>query len=70
MSRYFKVLNNSGILTMGRVQMPILGLAVTRDEEIKNHVKKKYYTYDLTVENEIKFKYQSLETDPVDKKTE
>ena len=68
MSRYFTVLNNSGTLTVGRVQTPTLGLVVNRDAEIKNHVKKKYYTYDLTVENEIKFKYQSLETDPVDEK--
>ena len=42
---------------------------VTRYEEIKNHAKKKHYTYDLIVKNEIKFKYQSLEIDPVDKKT-
>ena len=68
MSRYFTVLNNSGTLTAGRVQTPTLGLVVNRDTEIKNHVKKKYYTYDLTVENEIKFKDQSLETDPVDEK--
>jgi DNA topoisomerase-3 len=68
MSRYFTVLNNSGTLTVGRVQTLTLGLVVNRDEEIKNHVKKKYYTYDLTAENEMKFKYQSLETDPVDEK--
>lgn len=35
MSRYFTVLNNSGTLTVGRVQTPTLGLVVNRDAEIK-----------------------------------
>lgn len=68
MSRYFTVINNNGTLTVGRVQTPTLGLVVNRDAEIKNHVKKKYYVYSLLIENGINFKYQSLETDPVDEK--
>ena len=69
MSRYFTVINgNQGALTVGRVQTPTLGLVVNRDLEILNHIKKKYYTYNLIVENNISFSYLPNENDPVDEK--
>ena len=69
MSRFFTVINgNQGTLTIGRVQTPTLGLVVNRDLEILNHIKKKYYTYNLIVENNISFAYLPNENDPVDEK--
>ena len=44
MSRYFTLLNNSGTLSVGRVQTPTLGLVVNRDYLIENHIKTYYYT--------------------------
>ena len=44
MSRHFTLLNNSGTLSVGRVQTPTLGLVVNRDYLIENHIKTYYYT--------------------------
>lgn len=41
-SRYFSI-KNKQLLTVGRVQTPTLGLVVTRDIAIENHVKTLYY---------------------------
>lgn len=46
MSRYFTLKNNNGktgVLSVGRVQTPTLGLVVARDLSIENHVKAMYY---------------------------
>lgn len=44
MTRYYTLLNkNQGILSVGRVQTPTLGLVVNRDEQIENHQKVIYY---------------------------
>ena len=44
LSRYFTMTNNSGLITVGRVQTPTLGLVVNRDLLIENHQKIPYYT--------------------------
>ncbi|MFR8560365.1 DNA topoisomerase [Longicatena caecimuris] len=41
---YSLALRRSG-MSVGRVQSPTLGLIVTRDEQIDNHVKQKYYEW-------------------------
>ncbi len=42
LSRYFSLLNGT-TLSVGRVQTPTLGLVVSRDLAIENHIKEKYY---------------------------
>lgn len=48
MSRAYTLLGKQagyqGVLSVGRVQTPVLGLVVRRDEEIENFVPKDYYT--------------------------
>ncbi len=48
MSRAYTLLGQKagyqGVLSVGRVQTPVLGLVVRRDEEIENFVPKDYYT--------------------------
>ncbi|MFC5078177.1 DNA topoisomerase 3 [Vibrio thalassae] len=48
MSRAYTLLGQKagyqGVLSVGRVQTPVLGLVVRRDEEIENFVAKDYYT--------------------------
>lgn len=51
-SRLFSLLLHRKGLSVGRVQSPTLGLIVTRDEQIDQHVKQKYY--ELTVEGTLK----------------
>lgn len=69
LSRFFTLYHNSGkILSVGRVQTPTLQLVVKRDDEIKNHIKEKYYEiYSLNdVEgNNIKLKLQQKKDDKV-----
>ena len=61
LSRFFTLYNNSKkLLTIGRVQTPILSLVVNRDYEIKNHIKEKYYELFLKTDiedKEIKLRY-------------
>ncbi|MGF1720226.1 DNA topoisomerase III [Vibrio kyushuensis] len=38
-----------GVLSVGRVQTPVLGLVVRRDEEIENFVSKDYFTLDAMI---------------------
>ena len=61
LSRFFTLYNNSKkLLTIGRVQTPILSLVVNRDYEIKNHIKEKYYELLFKADingKEIKLKY-------------
>ncbi|PMH40597.1 DNA topoisomerase III [Vibrio sp. 10N.286.49.B3] len=38
-----------GVLSVGRVQTPILGLVVRRDEEIENFIAKDYFTLDALI---------------------
>ncbi|WP_299788793.1 DNA topoisomerase III [uncultured Shewanella sp.] len=47
-----------GVLSVGRVQTPVLGLVVKRDEEIANFVSKPFYEVlaNLVTENEERFK--------------
>mgnify|MGYP000986281436 CR=1 FL=1 len=42
LSRYYSIINNAK-LSVGRVQTPTMALVVNRDNEIKNHIKEKYY---------------------------
>lgn len=60
-----------GVLSIGRVQTPVLGLVVRRDRENKAHKKAYYYTVtaDFTI-NGIRFtgKYQPSEADTVNDK--
>lgn len=39
----------SGVLSVGRVQSPVLGLVVRRDEEIENFVPRDYFTLDALI---------------------
>lgn len=43
LSRFYSITHNIKGLSVGRVQTPTLALVVNRDEEIKNHIKEKYY---------------------------
>lgn len=47
-----------GVLSIGRVQTPILGLIVNRDIEIKNFVSKLFYEVIANLETEQGIKYQ------------
>ncbi|MDO4690568.1 MAG: DNA topoisomerase [Fusobacterium sp.] len=51
LSRFYSITNNIKGLSIGRVQTPTLALVVNRDEEIKNHIKEKYY--ELYLKKEI-----------------
>lgn len=46
LSRFYSILNNAK-LSIGRVQTPTMALVVNRDNEIKNHIKEKYYNLHL-----------------------
>ena len=48
-SRYYTKLNGT-LLTVGRVQTPAMGLVVTRDEAIENHVARRYYELEADAE--------------------
>lgn len=60
-----------GVLSVGRVQTPILGLVVRRDREFESHVKSFYYhvTGQFQIQG-VAFpaRYQVVEGDPVDDK--
>lgn len=47
-TRYFTTLYNSSVLSIGRVQTPTLALITKRNYEIKNFVKEKYYTVEIS----------------------
>lgn len=53
MSRAYTLLGQKagyqGVLSVGRVQTPILGLVVRRDEEIENFVPRDYFTLDALI---------------------
>ena len=53
MSRGYTLLGQQagykGVLSVGRVQSPLLGLVVRRDEEIENFVPKDYFTLDAII---------------------
>lgn len=51
-SRLFSLLLHRKGMSVGRVQSPTLGLIVTRDEQIDQHVKQKYY--ELHVSGDVK----------------
>ena len=60
-----------GVLSVGRVQTPILGLVVRRDREFAAHTKGYYYTVTGQFqigENAFPARYQIVEGDPVDDK--
>ena len=48
LSRYYSIINNAK-LSVGRVQTPTMALVVNRDNEIKNHIKEKYYNLHLKI---------------------
>ena len=63
LSRYYSIINNAK-LSIGRVQTPTMALVVNRDNEIKNHIKEKYYNLQLktNVNNlDIDLKYYAKE---------
>jgi len=60
-----------GVLSVGRVQTPILGLVVRRDREFEAHTKGYYYTVTGQFqigENAFPARYQIVDGDPVDDK--
>ncbi|TKW64656.1 MAG: DNA topoisomerase III [Paracoccus denitrificans] len=60
-----------GVLSVGRVQTPILGLVVRRDREFEAHTKGYYYTVTGQFrigETAFPARYQIVEGDPVDDK--
>lgn len=70
---------HAGVLSVGRVQTPILGLIVRRDEAIESHIATYYYTITadlLLPENPVNNRtelaltaqYQVKESDPIDEK--
>ena len=63
LSRYYSIINNAK-LSVGRVQTPTMTLVVNRDNEIKNHIKEKYYNLHLktNINNiDIDLKYYTKE---------
>ena len=62
LTRFFTLYNNTGnVLSIGRVQTPTLAMVVNRDDEIKNHIKEKYYELFLNTNvgnNDINLKYK------------
>ena len=63
LSRFYSILNNAK-LSIGRVQTPTMALVVNRDNEIKNHIKEKYYNLYLktNINNiDIDLRYSSKE---------
>ena len=48
LSRYYSIINDAK-LSVGRVQTPTMVLVVNRDNEIRNHIKEKYYNLHLKV---------------------
>ena len=54
MTRFFTLLNNGQLLSVGRVQTPTLGLVIKRDELIEGHVKTMYYTVTGNMEIDAK----------------
>ncbi len=58
MSRAYTLLGQragyDGVLSVGRVQTPVLGLVVRRDEEIRSFVSKPYYEVDALIPHEGK----------------
>lgn len=75
MSRAYTIKNqelgNTNIISIGRVQTPMLALIVRRDEEVKNHVKSKYYEVKLNLnidDRNILFKYQPIKDEVDDNK--
>ncbi|HDZ4996524.1 TPA: DNA topoisomerase III, partial [Campylobacter jejuni] len=43
LTRLYSILNNNKLISVGRVQTPILALIVNRDLENKNHISKPYF---------------------------
>ena len=67
LSRFYSILNNAK-LSIGRVQTPTMALVVNRDNEIKNHIKEKYYNLQLktnvnTLDIDLKYYAKERVTD-------
>ena len=63
LSRFYSIINNAK-LSIGRVQTPTMALVVNRDNEIKNHIKEKYYNLYLKTninDIDINLRYSSKE---------
>ena len=63
LSRLYSIINNPK-LSVGRVQTPTMALVVNRDNEIKNHIKEKYYNLYLKTninDIDIDLRYSSKE---------
>lgn len=63
LSRFYSIINNVK-LSIGRVQTPTMALVVNRDNEIKNHIKEKYYNLYLKTninDIDIDLRYSSKE---------
>ncbi|HDZ4984719.1 TPA: DNA topoisomerase III, partial [Campylobacter jejuni] len=55
LTRLYSILNNNKLISVGRVQTPILALIVNRDLENKNHISKPYFVIngEFDINNEI-----------------
>lgn len=63
LSRFYSIINNAK-LSVGRVQTPTMALVINRDNEIKNHIKEKYYNLYLKTninDIDIDLRYSSKE---------
>lgn len=61
-SRLYSLLLHRTGLSVGRVQSPTLGLIVTRDEQIDQHIKQKYY--ELEVQGNVENQQLTLKLKP------
>lgn len=62
---------NSNVISIGRVQTPMLALIVRREQEIKNHVKSYYYTIKgntAIADSSLDFTYQAKDNEIDDTK--
>ncbi len=62
---------NSNVISVGRVQTPMLALIVRREQEIKNHVKSYYYTIkgsNAIASSSLDFTYQAKDNEIDDTK--
>lgn len=66
-----RLIGYQGVLSVGRVQTPILGLVVRRDREFSAHTKAHYYNLNARFAFsglQVPARYQIVEGDPVDEK--
>lgn len=65
-SRQLTLKNKSGLISVGRVQTPVLKIVVDRDLAIENFKSKDFYNLDATFKNESNFTYKGRLSIPDD----